>query len=79
MLSKSAPMAQTSGLRCFPPRALFEDERTHSKQGWTGEGDPEQPSPSVLSKLQNRRSVMHRTLAPKMFRFFRLLGLERNP
>src|SRR5208282_1676054 len=33
-------LGRTCGLRCFVPRTLFEDELTHSKQGWTGEFDP---------------------------------------
>jgi hypothetical protein len=75
--SKSPLLARTCGLRCFLSRALFEDKRPHSKQGWTGKDDPNPPSPLALAKLQNKASVLHRSFAQKMLRFLVVFDLPR--
>jgi hypothetical protein len=75
--SKSPLLARTRGLRCFLSRALFEDKRPHSKQGWTGKDDPNRPSPLALAKLQNKASVPHGSFARKMLRFVVVFDLPR--
>ena len=39
---------------------------------------PEAAVPLALAKLQNKASVLHRSFARKMLRFFKALDLERN-